>query len=133
MSAEHTRFRCGPLNTLERRLLHHLMRQAGHCMQCSPPHCSPPYLLPLRAPRESQIPTALYYPIICLLSMSMRFDRLLPMSDKLLHGAPHEFLMVQRKRQLDNTPQLDLGPRARAPEKEAQAAELLLELLVPRH
>ena len=40
---------------------------------------------------------------------------------------------MQRKRLLHDAAQLGLGPGARAPEEEAQAAELLLELFVPRH
>ena len=54
------------------------------------------------------------------------------MPDKVFHGALQELLMVQRKRQLHDITQLRLGPGARAPKKEAQAAELPLELLVPR-
>lgn len=62
-----------------------------------------------------------------------RHDRRLPVSDQVLHGTLHEFLMVQRKRQLHNVPQLGLGPRVRSPEEQAQATKLPLELLVPRH
>jgi hypothetical protein len=75
----------------------------------------------------------LRYPIIY--PLSRRYDRRLPMHDKVLHGALHEFLrvVVQRKHRLHDIPKL--GPSshgARAPEKKAQAAELPLEFLVPR-
>ena len=40
--------------------------------------------------------------------------------------------MVQRKRPLHDIAQLRLGPRARAPKKNAQTAELPFEVLVPR-
>ena len=54
------------------------------------------------------------------------------MHDKVLNGTLHELRMVQRKHQLHDVPQLDLGRRVRAPEEEPQAAQLPLELLVPR-
>ncbi|KAI0297417.1 hypothetical protein BC826DRAFT_1001715 [Russula brevipes] len=74
---------------------------------------------------------ALRYPIIRPLPRR-RDDPRLPMPDKVVHGAPHELLVVQRKQQLHDAPELRPGLGARAPEEEAQAAELLLELLVPR-
>ncbi len=58
MSTERTRFRCAPLNALERAV--YPMRRTGlqsRCAQCGLPRCLSPYLLPLRAPRECQIPT----------------------------------------------------------------------------
>jgi len=53
------------------------------------------------------------------------------MPDEVFHGALHELLMVQRKRQLHDITQLCLGPGVRAPKMEAQTAEFPLELLVP--
>ena len=55
------------------------------------------------------------------------------MHDKVLHGALHEFLVVQRKHRLHDIPKLGPSHGARAPEKKAQAAELPLEFLVPRN
>jgi len=40
----------------------------------------------------------LHYPVIYPLSTGRRYDRRLPMHDKVLYGALHELLMVQRKR-----------------------------------
>jgi len=61
MSTERTRFRCAPLNALERAV--YPMRRTSlqsRCAQCSLPRCLSPYLLLLRAPRECQIPTYLF-------------------------------------------------------------------------
>lgn len=55
------------------------------------------------------------------------------MHDKVFHGASHQLLIVQRKFDLHDVPQLGFGLWIRAPEEEAQAAELMLEFLVPRH
>lgn len=73
---------------------------------------------------------ALHYPIVY--PSWRRYDRRLPMPDKVFHGTLHERLVVQRKRQLHDIAQLCLDPRARAPKKKAQTAELPLEFLVPR-
>jgi hypothetical protein len=45
----HGHSRCAPLSALERGL-HHLTRRAGSRSRCAQCGCSPPYLLPLRAP-----------------------------------------------------------------------------------
>jgi hypothetical protein len=78
-SAEHTRFRCAPLNALERAL--HPMRRTGlqsRCVQCGLPRCPHLHLLPPRATRECQIPTAkaqgAQYFLPCLSNFSHLID-----------------------------------------------------------